>query len=164
MQTEHLIIRQLGLYDINDFFEIVSDDRVKDDMTPVKSKSDAFDFIQKALLDPRHFLFAFVLKGKVIGVVSLKISEDKIGKLAMVMNPNFWNKGYGSEGMLAIEKFTLEKMKLCKLQAECNLFNSSCTQLFRSVLDFDYIKTEQIDGADVLFFEKTREKHFNIKK
>ena len=158
MQTDNLVIRQVNLQDIDDYFEIISSNKIADDMTPVVDKEKAMELLSQTLelsKQSKKFTFGMILKQnkKLIGFIDLAIKNNHIGELSCIVHPNYWNKGYGSEAMMEIQKFALEKMKLKGLCGVCNLFNSSCSSLFKNVLGFEYKKTEQVDGKDYLFFE-----------
>ena len=158
MQTEHLILRQLLQTDFDDFFEIISNNRIVDDMTPVTTKVQAQKLLDESLTlakNNKKFTFSLILKEtkKMIGFIELVLKDKITGELSCIVNSNYWNKGYGSEAMMEIQKFALEKMQLKRLCGVCNLFNYACSNLFKYVLGFEYKKTEQIDGKDYLFFE-----------
>ena len=161
MQTANIILRQVMLDDFEDFYEIISSNKITDDMQPVVEKQKAKDLLIKTLelaKQNKKFTFGMILKQnkKLIGFIDLAIKDKLTGELSCVVHPDYWNKGYGSEAMLEIQNFALEKMKLKRLCGVCSLFNSSCSSLFKNVLGFEYKKTEQVDNKDYLYFEKVK--------
>lgn len=159
MQTERLNIRFLKQEDFESFFEIVSNKKSADDMAIIPDKLDAqqkFNRMIEQSKAKKRYSLALIHKSNnaFVGFVEIVLTEPECADLSCVIHPNFWNQGYGSEAMLLIEKFSLEKLHLKKLRAVCNSFNPSCTSLFKNVLGFEYLNTQYINGKDYLFFEK----------
>lgn len=159
MQTERLLIRLIKREDVHYYADLLCSKKIEEDLTPLKSLKEVEQFVDTALMDIENktrYVFSMFSKEdkKFVGFVELKVNNDEIGELKCVVCPGFWNKGLGSEAMTIIDKFAVEKLQLAKMQGTCTLFNSSCTNLFKNVLKYDYIKTEQVDGKDYLFFEK----------
>lgn len=159
MQTEHLIIRYIKKEDLDSLYSIVSNKKIADDMEIISSKEATEQLLSQMIEDNNNktqYTFALICKQDIrfAGFIQLKPTKEQGGELSCVMHPNYWNKGLGSEAMLVVERFALEKLKLNKLCGVCSLFNSSCTSLFKNVLGFDYISTQQVDGKDYVFFEK----------
>lgn len=159
MQTEHLIIRYIKEEDFDGLFSVVSNNKISDDMEIISSPEKAQQLLLKmieGINNKSQYTFALINKKDMCfaGFIQLSIVEQSCGELSCVMHPNYWNKGLGSEAMLIIERFALEKLKLTKLRGVCSLFNSACTSLFKNVLGFDYISTQLVNGKDYLFFEK----------
>ncbi len=164
MQTEQLIIRFIKPEDLDAFYSLVSNKKILDDMPLITNKSEAQKKLHKMLEDiksGKSYTFALIYKkdNNFVGFIQLNIPEKTCGELSCVVHPDYWNKGLGSEGMLAIEKFALEKLKLTKLRGVCTAFNHACTSLFKNVLDFEYMSTQFINGKDYLFFEKRTDKN-----
>lgn len=159
MQTERLLIRLIKQEDFDYYYDLLCSKKIEEDLTPLKSKEEVEQFVASAISGAESgekYIFSLFNKDdkKFVGYVELKVEDDDIGELKCVVAPNFWNKGYGSEAMIKIEQFAVEKLQLAKLQGTCTLFNSACTNLFKNVLKYNYIKTELVDGKDYLFFEK----------
>lgn len=159
MQTERLSIRLLKQEDFGNFFEIVSNKKIADDMAIIASEVDARQKFNQMINDcklRKRYSLALIHKtsNAFVGFVEIVLTEPDCADLSCIIHPNFWNQGYGSEAMLIVERFSLEKLKLKKLRAVCNSFNPSCTSLFKNVLGFEYINTQYINGKDYLFFEK----------
>ena len=159
MQTEQLIIRFIKNSDIDAFYNLVSNKKIVDDMPLVANKTDAEKKLAKMVEDTlsgKNYTFALIYKkdNKFIGFIQLNIPQNSCGELSCIIHPDYWNKGLGSEGMLAIERFALEKLQLKLLRGVCTAFNHACTSLFKNVLDFEYICTQFINGKDYLLFEK----------
>lgn len=163
MQTEHLIIRYIKQTDFDGLFSVVSNKKIVDDMEVISSPEQAKQLLLEMIEgnnNKTQYTFALINKQDMCfaGFIRLNILENNCGELSCVMHPNYWNKGLGSEAMLVVERFALEKLKLNKLRAVCSLFNSACTSLFKTVLGFDYISTQLVNGKDYLFFEKQPKK------
>ncbi len=159
MQTENLIVRYLKMEDLDGFFSVISCDKNLEDMPLIKDRQDAKQKLEELVSQTKNgqnYAFALISKSshQFAGFIQLNLTGKDSGELSCVMHPDFWNKGLGSEGMLLIERFALEKLKLTKLRGVCTAFNSSCTSLFKYVLGFDYVTTEFIDGKDYVIFEK----------
>ena len=159
MQTERLLIRLIKKEDLNYYYDLLTSQKIQEDLTPLKSIDEVENFVNLALEDAgnkQRYVFSLFYKEnkKFVGFVELKVNNNDIGEIKCVVCPNFWNKGLGSEAMIKINQFALEKLQLSKMQGICSLFNSACTNLFKNVLKYDYIKTDLVDGKDYLFFEK----------
>ena len=159
MQTERLLIRLIKKEDLNYYNDLLCSPKIQEDLTPLKSTKEVEDFVDSALQDAgnkKRYVFSLFYKEdkKVVGFVELKVDDNDIGELKCVICPSFWNKGLGSEAMAKIDQFAVEKLELSKMQGTCSLFNSACTNLFKNVLKYNYIKTDLVDGKDYLFFEK----------
>ena len=159
MQTERLLIRLIKKEDLHYYYDLLCSKKIQEDQTPLKSMEEVENFVDSALVDAENkqrYVFSLFSKEnkKFVGFVELKVDNDDIGQLKCVVCPNFWNKGLGSEAMTKIHHFAIEKLKLSKMQGKCSLFNSACTNLFKNVLKYDYIRTDFVDGKDYLFFEK----------
>ena len=159
MQTERLLIRLIKKEDLNYYCDLLCSKKIQEDLTPLKSIEEVENFVDSALLDAdskKRYVFSLFYKEdkKFVGFVELKVDDNDIGELKCVVCPSFWNKGLGSEAMAKLDQFAVEKLELSKMKGTCSLFNSACTNLFKNVLKYDYIKTDLVDGKDYLFFEK----------
>lgn len=159
MTTENLIVKIITLDNLDDYVEIVCNPKVVDDIVVQQDSKQAklsFANILKDYKDGVAYVYALIKKteNKMIGFVKLEKRENFSAQLSCVIHPNYWNKGYGSEGMLAVHEYAINNLKIKKFYGVCSAFNSSCSNLFNNVLKFEYVSTETTNGKDVLYFEK----------
>lgn len=75
----------------------------------------------------KEFVFAIMLKSTktFIGLISLIVGNPKykIGSLWYKLDPQFWSKGYATEAVGEVLKFSFQKMELHRVEAGCAIAN-----------------------------------------
>ena len=119
LETERLIIRDFKLSDIDDLYEIFSDDEVMEYIEPVYDRNKTLNFLKEFCIEHKG-AFACVNKEneKVIGYIIFNEYEDKVYELGWIFNKEYWGKGYAYESCDAVIKYAFSEMKIHKIFAE----------------------------------------------
>jgi [ribosomal protein S5]-alanine N-acetyltransferase len=79
------------------------------------------------LTEIKNYTFAIENKsnGNFIGLFGLKLGKDKYlrGEVWYKIHPDFWKKGFATEGLIAVIDFGFETLKLHRIQAGCAVNN-----------------------------------------
>ena len=98
LETERLIIRDFKLSDIDDLYEIFSEDEVMEYIEPVYDRNKTLNFIKEFCIEHKGaFACANRENEKVIGYIIFKEYEDKVYELGWIFNKEYWGKGYAYE-------------------------------------------------------------------
>ena len=143
LETERLILRPLGLGDLEAFLSYSS---VPENMTYMFIGPDTPETARVYLEmvenwwkqdPPPVYEFAVVLKdtGQMIGNVGLYMDKSMIetGMLGWCFHRDYWNKGYCTEAVRAVLKFGFEELKLHRIHAECNADNTASARVMEKV-------------------------------
>ena len=119
LETERLIIRDFKLSDIDDLYEIFSDDEVMEYIEPVYDRNKTFNFLKDFCIENKG-AFACVNKEneKVIGYIIFNEYEDKVYELGWIFNKLYWGNGYAYESCKAVIKYAFSEMKIHKIFSE----------------------------------------------
>ena len=119
LETERLIIRDFKLSDIDDLYEIFSDEEVMEYIEPVYDRNKTLNFIKEFCIEHKGaFACANRENEKVIGYIIFKEYEDKVYELGWIFNKEYWGKGYAYESCDAVIKYAFSEMKIHKIFAE----------------------------------------------
>lgn len=119
LETERLIIRDFKLSDIDDLYDIFSDDEVMEYIEPVYDKDKTLSFLKDFCIGHKG-AFACVNKEneKVIGYIIFNEYEEKVYELGWIFNKLYWGKGYAYESCDVVIKYAFREMKIHKIFAE----------------------------------------------
>ena len=119
LETERLIIRDFKLSDIDDLYEIFSDDEVMEYIEPVYDRNKTLNFLKDFCIE-HNGAFACVNREneKVIGYIIFNEYEDKVYELGWVFNKMYWRNGYAYESCDAVIKYAFSEMKIHKIFSE----------------------------------------------
>ncbi|MFZ2339166.1 MAG: GNAT family protein [Bacteroidales bacterium] len=132
IETERMILKPITLDDIDDIYEFTSDPLTSDWLTwyPHKTKTDAINFVnyvQEKYKKNQPAQWAVKLKAnnKIIGICGfISFSEEHLnGEVAYVLSPLYWNKGYLTEALKEIIKFSFTQLNLVRIEAKCEIGN-----------------------------------------
>ncbi len=125
-ETEHLIVRELGLDDVQDMFEYAQDDEIAalGLWLPQKTLQENIDDIQEAIdgyATGTNFTWAVEHRAdhKMIGRLSLGgyNARDARADLGYAYNRLYWGKGYATEAARAVLQFSFDSLKLHRVGA-----------------------------------------------
>lgn len=130
LETKRLLIRNFKLEDLNDFYEYASmkDVGPRVGFEPYKDIESANKYLQKIINKPYYFAIELKEEKKVIGSIEImdckkeryNVEIDKNSKeIGACISSKYWNKGYMSEAISEIVRFSFEKLNLDSLYA-CN--------------------------------------------
>lgn len=120
-ETARLIIRNITIDDVNDFYEYMS--------LECTAKYEAFEpltydeciasVMRRCRMDN---VFAVVLKenGKMIGDINYSLDEYDTYELGYDFNPNYCNQGYATEACRAVIDYIFKERNGRRVYAECN--------------------------------------------
>ena len=113
LETDRLRIRDFKLSDIDDLYEIFSDDEVMEYIEPVYDRNKTLNFLKEFCIEHKG-AFACVNKEneKVIGYIIFNEYEDKVYELGWIFNKEYWGKGYAYESCDAVIKYAFSEMKI----------------------------------------------------
>ncbi len=119
LETDRLRIRDFKLSDIDDLYEIFSDEEVMEYIEPVYDRDKTFNFLKDFCIGHKG-AFACVNKEneKVIGYIIFNEYEDKVYELGWIFNKMYWGNGYAYESCKAVIKYAFSEMKIHKIFAE----------------------------------------------
>lgn len=141
LTTDRLLLRPLNLHDLEAVYEYSGDSgHIRYMMyLPDESIEQAREFLENAEAEwekeaPQFYEFGIVLKEKLIGAVSLYLSEDgKEGELGWVLHRNYIKQGYATEAAAALKEFAVTGLKLGKLVAHCDKRNTASAQVMEKI-------------------------------
>lgn len=119
LETDRLRIRDFKLSDIDDLYEIFSDEEVMEYIEPVYDRDKTFNFLKDFCIGHKG-AFACVNKEneKVIGYIIFNEYEDKVYELGWIFNKIYWGNGYAYESCDGVIKYAFSKMKIHKIFSE----------------------------------------------
>lgn len=126
LKTKRLILRKLTYADSPALFEYFSQDIVTEyyDLSTLQSLVEAENLIRAWNLSyttQRAIRWAIVLKNtnKVIGTCGLHNIHKKHyrAEIGYDLHPKFWQQGYMTETIIAIQKYGFKKLKLHRIEA-----------------------------------------------
>ena len=130
VETERLILRELVDKDASAIFELDSDPLVhtylgNNPMQTMKQSKEVIEFVRKQYSENGIGRWATIEKesGDFIGWTGLKV-EDKLtnghvnyNDLGFRFKPKYWGKGYATEALGAVVKFSHTELALNRLEA-----------------------------------------------
>lgn len=125
-ESSRLKFRKITLEDAKDIFSWTSDPRInKFVIYPLnKNIEDTINWIKTIKDEDNEFLIVEKLTNKVVGSCSLKYSEEYNGYLAGInLSYDSCGKGYGTESILALEKYAKEELKINEIFGRVFQFN-----------------------------------------
>lgn len=133
LETERLILRLFNDSDVEDLYEMCSDELVTKylNFETYTSITDAYERLEvvKKEYEELHVppVWAIELKdtGKVIGSIGfLHVKENhSYAEIGYLLHRRYWNKGIMSEAVKEVLKFGFEKMELNKITIDCDSRN-----------------------------------------
>ena len=150
IKTARLVLRPLGLQDLDTTHEYASDPLNTKYMLhlPNKTKDDTAQFLKNVekmweQSMPRYYEFAVMLNGQHIGATSVVLNESRqTGWMGWVINKAYWGKGYATEAAKAVLKFAVNELGVEKIGATCDYRNESSVKVMKKI----GLKLECSDG------------------
>lgn len=132
LETERLILREIGPKDAHALFEIFSDPEVTitTDIYPLKSLAEAdimIEFMTNQFNYKSGLRWGISLKGedKVVGTCGYNFFDERSrrGEIGYDLARPLWGKGIVTEAVSAIVQFGFDKIRLNRIEATTNLYN-----------------------------------------
>lgn len=132
LYTNRLELRSVGISDLTDIHRLLSIPEVDEyNALGIPTNTEVTEVYLNEWMDDfrfrKEFVFAIRLKSTDIfmGLISLIVgnSKYKIGSLWYKLDPKFWSKGYATEAVGEILKFSFQKMELHRVEAGCAIAN-----------------------------------------
>ncbi len=126
IETERLLFRGMQVRDTADMYEYSSDPRtveyllwsVHDSISYTRSY---LSYIEGQYKQGRFYDWAVILKdeNKMIGTGGYTAVDEKnaVGQIGYVLNPSYWNRGYGTEIAKELLSFGFNVLKLNRIEA-----------------------------------------------
>lgn len=110
IKTERLILRHIKEEDLNDLFEVISNENVTKYLSfnSPKNIDEAKDGI-KFLIDNKVYGIILKENNKLIGAIDFRLNNDEdTAGFGYNLNENYWNKGYMTEALNSIIKLLFD--------------------------------------------------------
>ncbi|GFZ29920.1 N-acetyltransferase [Clostridium zeae] len=134
LESQRLIFRKIKASDVEEIFAIFSDPEVAkyDFFNPINTKEKALSIIdnyQNEFISKEEITWGIVRKDdyKLIGYFSLGNLDEEANKceIGYGLNRTFWNRGYGTEAIKTLIKFSFEKVKVNRIEATVTFGNDA---------------------------------------
>lgn len=143
LETEHLVLRELGIADVEGVHEYASDPEVVRfmDWGP-NTLGETREFVRRAIdsgkVEPRmEFHLAIVLKSdrRLIGGCGFCVSssDNREGWFGYCLNRSFWGKGFATETAGALVRFGFDVLGLHRVFATCVPLNVASSRVMEKV-------------------------------
>lgn len=163
LETKRLILRQVGYGDVEQLYEMLSDDDVAkfDYFYPVTSKEEALKFIErynKELDENEEITWGIISKetNRLIGTCCLGDfnEEARRAELGYDITQSEWGKGYATEALGVVIDFGFNTMGLNRIEATITPGNNASVKVLKklnfthegTVRERDWIKGKLEDG------------------
>ena len=177
IKTERLILREVVKEDVNDIFEIFSDEDIAeyDWFVSIKDIDTAFKFIQhykEEFDDKEEITWGIALKetNRLIGICCLGDFEldSRRAEIGYDIKKTEWNKGYATESVKAITEYGFTKLNLNRIEAFITPGNDASVKVLKNlgytqegiVRERDWIKGKLEDGIIMAMLKRDMEKIF----
>lgn len=132
LKTKRLLLRPLGMQDVESVHEYASDlENTKYMMyLPNTTLEETIDFLQNVEKEwkkqqPDFYEFAIIYEEKQIGTVSLYMENNfETGELGWILNKKYWNKGIITEAAVMLIEFAKKERNLTHFIAHCDTENT----------------------------------------
>ncbi len=175
LKTERLILREIVNEDVNEIFEIFSDEDVAeyDWFVPIKDTNTALKFIQRykeEFDDKEEMTWGIALKetNKLIGICCLGDFEldSRRAEIGYDIKKTEWNKGYATESVKAITEYGFNKLNLNRIEAFITPGNDASVKVLKNlgytqegiVRERDLIKGKLEDGIIMAMLKRDMKK------
>lgn len=135
LETDRTLLRQIGLTDTDEIFQMYSDEEAMQfrESAPLKSREEAVELIQKYLLDFKYGLsirWGIFHKAdqKLIGTIVWKMNHPE-NEFGYSLDKKYWRKGLMFEVVNCIITFLFETEELDYITARAKLPNTASQQL-----------------------------------
>lgn len=152
IKTERLVLRPLGIQYLESVHEYASDLNNTRYMMflPNDTVEETKEFLegvdkQWASDNQTCYEFAILLKGKMIGAVSLNLEEEdlKSGELGWIVNKKYWGQGIAPEAAAALVEYAKEKLGVTHFIAHCDAGNPGS---YRTMEKIGMVRTAEYGG------------------
>lgn len=131
LKSERLLLRPLGMKDVESVHEYASDLENTKYMVylPNTSIEETLAFLQNVENEwkkdqPGFYEFAIIYKEKQVGAVSLYLENNgKTGELGWILNKRYWNRGIISEAAAMLIEFAKNERNITHFIAHCDTEN-----------------------------------------
>ena len=140
IETERLLLRQAGIKDDNEIYQLKSDDAVLKYIKTPKCASieDARAFINKinlGITSNKWIFWGITAKetDRIMGTICLwNIDTERLkAEVGYDLLPCYQGKGIMNEAMAAVIKYGFNRMQLCLIEAHTNPCNTKSIQLLQ---------------------------------
>ena len=170
LTTSRLVIRPLLPIDNLDWLEIFNSDLVGKFLTKIDDIAVIDRLIAKKISKYENNIgcsYSVIKKNgtKVIGNIELKVDEvNNIGEISYVFNSKYWNKGFATEAIKEIVRYSFNDLNLKKIVADCLKDNTASIHILQDKIKMKLVKEELIEQTQngetkkvpYLFFELAR--------
>lgn len=141
IETKNLIIRPMARVDIDDFYEIFSDQKVGQ-FIPMMTKTQVGAYFEKNIPSNQIFAVCHKKDNKTIGTITLKEKAPQTRTLSYVFNSKYWGNGYATESVFAVLSQILRDSDIHKILADCQ-FDNFASKAILQKLGFTYLYSNE---------------------
>lgn len=166
LETEHLIVRELTLTDMDALFELYSYEGMTDYMEGLYSYEEEYEY-QKAYIDNMYRFFGYGMwlvfekeTGKLVGRAGVEHREELEGELELgyAIGTPWQKKGYATEVCRGILKYVREVLEFEEICSMVEFGNEVSIHLLEK-LGFTLEKILRLDGIDCKKYKKFLDIH-----
>lgn len=175
LTTERLLLRRITKEDVEEIFEIYSDPEVArfDWYYPIENRDKAVKVIEnfeEGYDEQEEITWGVTIKGdnKIIGYCCLGDFQEgpRSCEIGYGFNRQFWNKGYGTETVMALVKFAFEEMNINRIEGTVTLENDISIKVLKkcnfteegTFRERTFMKGEFVDDVILAILRKDYEK------
>ena len=141
LRTERLILRPLTIDDLASVHDYASDlENTKLMMfLPNETIEETKEFLTKVTDEwnketPSFYEFGIIRNDILIGSIGIDLNEARTeGELGWILNKAYWRNGYTKEAAMAIKDFAINKLKLKRLFAHCDIANTGSYRVMEAI-------------------------------
>lgn len=140
LETPRLLLRKLSLADVDDLFQVFSDEETTN-YVPREKHDDKMATINhlenliKRMDECISFVWSVIDKAdnKVIGTANLYFKQDRAASIGAVISSKRWGKGIATEALKEIIDFGFVKMKLIRIEGKCESNNIASEKMLKKL-------------------------------
>ncbi len=137
LKTERLVLREITVKDVDDLREWLGLDVVYKYWGRTAGKAEKnpellfVDSRPNVKRKPSHdYIWGIEYKNKLIGIIEVfDIENNRIGVVGYRINPQYWQKGIGTEALNAVTNFIFSETKLDRLHLEVDVENVASNKI-----------------------------------
>lgn len=139
LRTDRLHLRPFETEDLEAVWEYAGDPDIRYMIFfPHESMEETARFIEAARLEvrkekPQYYEFAMILKGRLIGAVTLWMETEASAEIGWILNKRYRGFGYVTEAAQALLKFAENELGISSVFACCDVRNAASVRVMENL-------------------------------